>query len=100
MRCRLLSERPPRGRKYSRADSSAVRIAVRKASQRAKIQQGRQQCGADCCQKGLPEGKNTAGQTAVRCELLSEWLPRGQKYSSIDCIAVRLAVRLSPLINY
>ncbi len=96
----LLSEWPFSGRKYRRADSSAVRIAVRKAFQRAKIQQGRQQCGASCCQEGLPEDENTAGQTAVRCGLLSERLPRGQKYSSIDSIAVRPAVRSSTSVNY
>ena len=76
----------------SNLDSSAVRVAVRMAFFGTKIQQGRQQCGADCYQKGLPVGENTAGQTAVRCELLSERLPGGQKYSSIDSIAVRPAV--------
>ena len=100
VRCGLLSERPSRGRKYSRADSSAVRVAVRMAFQRVKIQQYRLHSGADCCQKGLPEGENTAVVTAMQCGLLSEWLPRGQKYSSIDSIAVRPAVRSSTSVNY
>ena len=76
----------------SNLDSSAVRVAVRMVLFGTKIQQGRQQCGADCCQKGFPEGENTAGQTAVRCGLLSGRLPGGQKYSSIYSIAVRPAV--------
>ena len=76
----------------SNLDSSAVRVAVRKASFGVKIQQGRQQCGAGCCQKGPFRGENTAGKTAVQCVVLSERLPGGQKYSSIDSIAVRPAV--------
>ena len=53
MQCELLSERPFSGQKYSRADSSAVRIAVRKASRRAIIQQDRQHSGAPRCQHPL-----------------------------------------------
>ena len=76
----------------SNLDSSAVRIAVRKAFQRVKIQQHRQHSGAGCCQKGPFRGENTAGKTAVQCVVLSERLPGGQKYSSTDSIAVRPAV--------
>ncbi len=50
MRCELLSKRTFWGRKYSRADCSAVRIAVRKALFGVKIQQNRLHCSADCCQ--------------------------------------------------
>ncbi len=76
MRCGLLSEWPFWGRKYSRADSSAVRVAVKKDLLGAKIQQGRLQCGADCCQKGPFRGENTAEQTALQCGLLSDYPPR------------------------
>ena len=88
----LLSEWPSRGRKYSRADSSAVRVAVRMVFQRAKIQQGRQQYSASCCQNGRFRGDNTAVVTAVQCGVLSEWSSKGQKYSRADSTAVRPAV--------
>jgi len=60
--CILLSEWAFSGRKYSGADCSAVHPAVKMGVFGAKIQRGGQQCGAFCCQNGLPEGKNTAVQ--------------------------------------
>ena len=77
---------------YSSMDCSAVRGAVRRGVFEAKIQQGRQQCCAGCCQNGRFRGENTAAKTAVRCRLLSESIFRAQKYSSTDSAAVRFAV--------
>ena len=96
VRCGLLSEQTFSRRKYSTADCSAVRPAVRTDVFEAKIQHGRQQCGAACCQNRRFRGENTARRTAVRCGLLSEQTFSGRKYSSAYCSAVRPAVRLLP----